>query len=454
MRIDDQSLLPATSVHSLEAKRATRTRDLAAQADEINRALKDLSLAERLKYVRREIDGKIVLTTGFGMESQVILHHIAEHDINIEIATLDTGRLFPETYKLWEDTERRYNRRIRAIFPRPDAVADLVDEHGINGFYKSKDARLSCCNVRKVEPLKRALSGAKAWVAGLRGSQSVYRAGIGLATANAEHKLIKVNPLFDWSREDVLDFVSATTCRSIRCTIRASPRSAARPAPARSCPAKTSAPAAGGGKRTTRRNAACTGPVASRSASQASCRSRLCASGFSAALSPKPFPIRTRVGPATLCAAMSAGSVAIVPLIATSPGRVAFTIATAGVSADESRRNGILDKLRQRLHRHVDDGGHAGSARLRQSISSGSSPLRAMAGDVLHTPRIAAAGQRDAEPARRALRRGDAGHDLDRDAGVAAGRDLLAGAAEDHRIAALEPHHAPARPWRGRPSAR
>jgi phosphoadenosine phosphosulfate reductase len=207
MRIDDQSLLPATSVHSLEAKRATRTRDLAAQAEEINRGLKDLSLAERLRYVRREIDGKIVLTTGFGMESQVILHHIAEHDINIEIATLDTGRLFPETYKLWEDTERRYNRRIRAIFPRPDAVADLVDQHGINGFYKSKEARLSCCHVRKVEPLKRALSGAKAWVAGLRGSQSVYRAGIGLATANAEHKLIKVNPLFDWSREDVLDFV-------------------------------------------------------------------------------------------------------------------------------------------------------------------------------------------------------------------------------------------------------
>jgi phosphoadenosine phosphosulfate reductase len=207
MRADVQSNLPQLNAHSPGAGQSGRRCEINNLADAINRRLKDLSIAERLKYVRRKIDGKISLATGFGMESQVVLHHIAEHDLNIEIVTLDTGRLFPETYKLWEDTERRYKRRIRAILPKPDAVADLVDEYGINGFYKSKEARLSCCHARKVEPLKRALAGANGWITGLRGSQSVYRVGIGFATVSAEYKLVKVNPLFDWSLNQVLNFV-------------------------------------------------------------------------------------------------------------------------------------------------------------------------------------------------------------------------------------------------------
>ncbi len=354
MRIDDQSLLPATSVHSLEAKRAARTRDLATQADEINRALKDLSLAERLKYVRREIDGKIVLTTGFGMESQVILHHIAEHDINIEIATLDTGRLFPETYKLWEDTERRYNRRIRAIFPRPDAVADLVDEHGINGFYKSKDARLSCCHVRKVEPLKRALTGAKAWVAGLRGSQSVYRAGIGLATANAEHKLIKVNPLFDWSREDVVEFVAAQRradqsaarsglrldrLRALHARDPARRRRACRPLVVGKGQPEGMRPALGRRRSATGR----------RLAAGRRSRLRLLRSIFAEAVSnqnqSRPRDTLCRDERRQRCNRPSDRDFARPCRIHDCDGRSLRR---------ESRRNRILDKLRQRLHRHVN----------------------------------------------------------------------------------------------------
>jgi phosphoadenosine phosphosulfate reductase len=206
MQIESQ--LPAANNNVSVALRARRN-GMASKAARLDRELKGLPLAERLKYLRGEISGKIVLTTGFGMESQVILHHIAEHGIDIGITTLDTGRLFPETYKLWEDTERRYGLRIRAVYPRAESVSDFIDEHGINGFYASKDARLSCCHVRKVEPLKRALAGVSAWLTGVRGSQSSLRAGARFATANDEHKLIKVNPLFDWSRDAVLDFVRA-----------------------------------------------------------------------------------------------------------------------------------------------------------------------------------------------------------------------------------------------------
>jgi phosphoadenosine phosphosulfate reductase len=120
--------------------------------------------------------------------------------------TLDTGRLFPETYALWEETERRYGLRIRAVFPQQAQLETLVAAQGINGFYASREARLACCHVRKVEPLNRALDGARAWIVGLRADQSSHRQGMGLVTADAERGLIKVSPFFDWARDAVLNF--------------------------------------------------------------------------------------------------------------------------------------------------------------------------------------------------------------------------------------------------------
>jgi phosphoadenosine phosphosulfate reductase len=117
------------------------------------------------------------------------------------VATLDTGRLFPSTYKLWQETEERYGVRIRSFHPDAEAVSAMVRDAGVNGFYHSKDARLACCAVRKVEPLGRALAGAAAWVTGLRADQSGERAGVGLAGWDAERELIKFAPLFDWTRE-------------------------------------------------------------------------------------------------------------------------------------------------------------------------------------------------------------------------------------------------------------
>jgi phosphoadenosine phosphosulfate reductase len=164
---------------------------------------------ERLEGLRLSTAGRIVFTTSFGLEDQALAHLIFTRKLDIEVATLDTGRLFPSTYKLWEETERRYAVRIRSWHPDQAALAAFVAGAGINGFYHSKEARLGCCNVRKVEPLARALHGAAAWVTGLRSDQSGQRGGIELAAWDDVRNLVKFAPLFDWSRERVAGFCAA-----------------------------------------------------------------------------------------------------------------------------------------------------------------------------------------------------------------------------------------------------
>jgi phosphoadenosine phosphosulfate reductase len=163
--------------------------------------------AERLASLRAAVPGRIVFTTSFGIEDQALAHLIFTSALDIEVVTLDTGRLFPSTYKLWQETEERYGRRIRSYHPDARALAAYVADAGINGFYYSKDARHSCCGIRKVEPLDRALEGASAWVTGLRADQSGQRNAVPLASL--ERDLVKVSPLFDWSRGEVAEFCLA-----------------------------------------------------------------------------------------------------------------------------------------------------------------------------------------------------------------------------------------------------
>jgi phosphoadenosine phosphosulfate reductase len=122
--------------------------------------LADLSPGERLARFRSEINGKIVFATSFGLEDQAILHLLVERNIDVDMVTLDTGRLFSQTYELWAQTERRYGTRIRAFYPQQHTLEVLIDEYGINGFYDSRQARSACCGIRKMEPLNRALAGA------------------------------------------------------------------------------------------------------------------------------------------------------------------------------------------------------------------------------------------------------------------------------------------------------
>ena len=167
----------------------------------------DDNLMKRLATIRGVVRGRIVFTTSFGIEDQAIGHAVFAQDLDIDVVTLDTGRLFQETYELWSRTERRYGRRILAFCPDHTSVEALVAHQGVDGFFASVDARRTCCAIRKVEPLQRALAGAATWITGLRADQSDDRAGTSFAVIDPDRQLIKVSPLFDWRREQVLSFI-------------------------------------------------------------------------------------------------------------------------------------------------------------------------------------------------------------------------------------------------------
>jgi phosphoadenosine phosphosulfate reductase len=183
--------------------------DLRRLADELNDAFAKADLPARLALLRGVLPGKIVFTTSLGIEDQALTHAIRSESLDIEISTLDTGRLFPEAYDVWAKTEEKYGFRIKALFPQAQAVQELVADQGINGFYYGLAMRKACCHVRKIEPLGRALAGAQAWVVGLRGDQSDHRSGLRYVEYDEARGLIKASPLLDFTRDDVVAYVKA-----------------------------------------------------------------------------------------------------------------------------------------------------------------------------------------------------------------------------------------------------
>ncbi len=181
---------------------------LSELAASLDARLAPMTAPERLAALRAALPGKIVFTTSLGLEDQAITHMIAEAGLDIALATLDTGRLFPETYDVWRATEERYGVRIAPFFPDAAAIEALVARQGVNGFRESVADRQACCGVRKVAPLARALAGADGWIAGLRADQSEHRGALDFASFDAARNLIKLNPIFDWSRERVADYVA------------------------------------------------------------------------------------------------------------------------------------------------------------------------------------------------------------------------------------------------------
>jgi phosphoadenosine phosphosulfate reductase len=181
---------------------------LAGAAARLASAHPGLDLGERLSAARREIPGRLVFTTSFGLEDQAISHAIFTRDLAIDVVTLDTGRLFPETHRVWAETELRYGRRIRALLPERRPLEAWVAQNGIDGFRASVAGRQACCGLRKVEPLGRALAGASGWVTGIRAEQSPDRAMMPYAALDPERQLVKLNPLLDWTRDRVQRFVS------------------------------------------------------------------------------------------------------------------------------------------------------------------------------------------------------------------------------------------------------
>jgi phosphoadenosine phosphosulfate reductase len=151
--------------------------------------------------------GQVVFTTSFGMEDQVITDIIFRNDIPIEVVTLDTGRLFKETYSVFNSTYERYNKKITVYFPDYHEVEKMMTEKGPFSFYLSKENRIECCHVRKVAPLQRILEGKKCWISGIRASQSENRSNMGQVEYDAAKSLFKFYPLFNWTFEDVEKYV-------------------------------------------------------------------------------------------------------------------------------------------------------------------------------------------------------------------------------------------------------
>lgn len=151
--------------------------------------------------------GPAAFANSFGVEDMVLTDLIARHAPGIGIVSLDTGRLHQETYDLMQKTAEHYGIRIQVFFPLHDLVEDYLAEYGPNAFYGSVELRKQCCNIRKVEPLKRALAGKKAWITGLRREQAPTRSDLAVSAFDEANGLQKFNPLLDWSLDEVWGYI-------------------------------------------------------------------------------------------------------------------------------------------------------------------------------------------------------------------------------------------------------
>jgi phosophoadenylyl-sulfate reductase (thioredoxin)/thioredoxin-dependent adenylylsulfate APS reductase len=177
--------------------------------DEINALVHGKNTVEVLTALADRFPGKIVFSTSFGIEDQVITHIIFSNNLPIKVFTLETGRLFPETYYVWNRTLETYKKDIEAYFPDTHAVQQLISLKGPSSFYESVENRKECCRIRKIEPLQRALAGAECWITGIRAEQSDNRQGMAQVEWDQGNQLIKFHPIYDWSLEEVWDYAKA-----------------------------------------------------------------------------------------------------------------------------------------------------------------------------------------------------------------------------------------------------
>ncbi len=168
---------------------------------------KALSIEESFAFLAKEYQGKIVFSTSFGQEDQVITALIAKNSFPISIFTLDTGRLFQETYDVFHKTKKKYGVEIQVYFPETLSVEKLLEAKGPNSFYESIENRKECCFIRKVVPLTKALKGHSIWITGLRADQSENRNSMKLFEYDENFDIIKFNPLLKWSLEEVQQYL-------------------------------------------------------------------------------------------------------------------------------------------------------------------------------------------------------------------------------------------------------
>lgn len=160
-----------------------------------------------LKEIALQFPNEVVFTTSFGLEDQIITHIIFSNNIPIEVITLETGRLFKETYKVYNKTLEKYKKEIKAFYPETAQVEKMVTEKGPYSFYNSVENRKECCTIRKVIPLNRALQNKKVWVTGIRAEQSPNRNDLQMFEFDSDRNMIKCNPLVSWSFNEVKDYI-------------------------------------------------------------------------------------------------------------------------------------------------------------------------------------------------------------------------------------------------------
>lgn len=172
-----------------------------------NERFEDASPIEVIDFFLGVFKEKIALSTSLGLEDQVLTEMVSSLDPSAKIITLDTGRLFPETYDLIDRTSRKYKISIEVYFPDAGEIEKMVSEKGINLFFESIENRKLCCSVRKLKPLARALNGLDAWITGLRREQSITRNDLTVVEWDDNNGLLKINPLINWSEQEVKDYI-------------------------------------------------------------------------------------------------------------------------------------------------------------------------------------------------------------------------------------------------------
>ncbi len=183
-------------------------KDLNMNIEELSNSFEKIPFEERLKRICEEFkEKKLVFSTSWGQEDQAIFHAIASQNLSIEVFTLDTGRLFQETYELMDLTQKKYQFPVKVYFPNTERIEKLVEEKGFNSFYESVENRKECCFIRKIEPLNRALQGADIWITGLRREQSENRQDITLFEKDESRGIIKMNPILDFSLEELENYL-------------------------------------------------------------------------------------------------------------------------------------------------------------------------------------------------------------------------------------------------------
>ncbi|HOW40137.1 MAG TPA: phosphoadenylyl-sulfate reductase [Bacteroidales bacterium] len=174
---------------------------------ELREQLTGRSVEDSLSELVKQFPSQVIFTTSFGIEDQVLTHKIFSNNLNIKVVTLDTGRLFPETYEVFSQTVIKYKKTIHTYFPDYLSVEKLVTERGPFSFFESVEDRKECCRIRKVVPLNRALFGMKVWISGIRADQSDNRSNMESLEYDEDKKLFKYYPIFSWTYQDVKNYV-------------------------------------------------------------------------------------------------------------------------------------------------------------------------------------------------------------------------------------------------------